>query len=119
MLSLSADELLTTTRSVRKRLDFDRPVDRPTIQQCLEIALQAPNGSNMNSWKWVIVDDPKIIRQASTLYRKGTEDFIATLGDAVGDNYAGAVHSRFRRYQRVGANTYCRICTVSPQCCFP
>lgn len=90
MLNLTADELLTTTRSVRKRLDFDRAVDRAVIQECLEIACQAPNGSNMNTWKWVIVDDPALIGKISDLYNQGTEDFIATMGDAVGENYIGA-----------------------------
>lgn len=47
MLELTPDELLTTTRSVRKRLDLDRPVEREVIEECLEIALQAPTGSNM------------------------------------------------------------------------
>ncbi|MGA1514201.1 MAG: nitroreductase, partial [Ilumatobacteraceae bacterium] len=44
MLGLSADEVLTTTRSVRKRLDFDRPVPRSTVLEALDIALQAPTG---------------------------------------------------------------------------
>ena len=90
MLNLSADQLLTTTRSVRKRLDFERPVDRAVIKQCLEIAFQAPNGSNLNTWKWLVVDDPALIEKVSKLYNQGTEDFIATMGDAVGDNYVGA-----------------------------
>ena len=90
MLNLTADELLTTTRSVRKRLDFDKAVDRTVIQECLEIAFQAPNGSNMNTWKWLIVDDPALIARISELYNQGTEDFIATMGDAVGENYIGA-----------------------------
>ena len=90
MLNLSADQLLTTTRSVRKRLDFDKPVDRAVIQECLEIAFQAPNGSNMNSWRWLVVDDPELIKKISVLYKKGTDDFVATLGDAVGDDYQGA-----------------------------
>lgn len=90
MLNLSADELLTTTRSVRKRLDFDKPVDRAVIEECLEVAFQAPNGSNMNTWRWVVVDDPELIKKISELYDKGTEDFIATLGDAIGEEYAGA-----------------------------
>ena len=89
MLNLTADQLLTTTRSVRKRLDFDRSVSRETIQQCLEIAFQAPNGSNLNTWKWLIVDDPVTIGKISELYNQGTEDFIATLGDAVGESYMG------------------------------
>jgi len=57
-LNLSADEVLATTRSVRKRLDFERPVDRAVILECLELALQAPTGSNRQGWQWVFVDDP-------------------------------------------------------------
>lgn len=90
MLNLSADELLTTTRSVRKRLDFDKPVSRQIVEQCLEIALQAPNGSNMNTWRWVLVDDPDVIAQMAALYCAGIDDFIATLGENVGDDYAGS-----------------------------
>lgn len=56
-LNLTADEVLTTTRSVRKRLDFDRPVERSVIDECLEIALQAPTGSNMQGWHFVFIDD--------------------------------------------------------------
>ena len=61
MLDLDADALLTTTRAVRKRLDFDRPVPREVIEECLAIALQAPNGGNMNNWRWIVVDDPSVI----------------------------------------------------------
>lgn len=57
-LNLSADELLTTTRAVRKRLDFDRPVEREVVMECLEIALQAPSGSNRQGWQFLFVDDP-------------------------------------------------------------
>jgi nitroreductase len=56
-LNLSADELLTTTRSVRKRLDFDKPVEREVVEECLEIAVQAPTGGNRQGWHWVAVDD--------------------------------------------------------------
>lgn len=56
-LQLSADDVLTTTRSVRKRLDFDRPVDRSVVEECLEIALQAPTGSNSQGWQFVVVED--------------------------------------------------------------
>ena len=56
-LNLSADELLTTTRSVRKRLDFDKPVERSVVEECIEIALQAPTGSNRQGWHWVVVED--------------------------------------------------------------
>jgi len=53
-----ADELLTTTRSVRKRLDLDRPVPLPLIEECLDVALQAPTGSNRQGWHFMIIDDP-------------------------------------------------------------
>ena len=56
-LNLSADEVLKTTRSVRKRLDFDKPVERSIVEECLEIALQAPTGSNSQGWHWIFVED--------------------------------------------------------------
>lgn len=56
-LNLSVDEVLTTTRSVRKRLDFDKPVPRDVLMECLELALQAPTGSNSQGWQWVFVED--------------------------------------------------------------
>ena len=53
----TVDHLLTTTRSVRKRLDLDRPVDLDVVHECLEIAIQAPTGSNAQGWRFVIVTD--------------------------------------------------------------
>jgi nitroreductase len=58
-LNLTADELLSTTRAVRKRLDFERPVEREVIEECLALALQAPTASNMQHWHWVFVSDPE------------------------------------------------------------
>ena len=58
-LNLSADELLSTTRSVRKRLDFDRPVDEKLITECLELAVQAPTGSNSQNWHFLVITDPE------------------------------------------------------------
>jgi len=57
-LKLSADEVLTTTRAVRKRLDFDRPVEMSVLRECLDIATQAPSGSNSQGWHFVLVTDP-------------------------------------------------------------
>ena len=68
-LNLTADEVLTTTRSVRKRLDFDRPVDRATVEECLEIALQAPTGSNRQGWHWVVVEDPTKKQAVADIYK--------------------------------------------------
>src|SRR5215204_2536537 len=68
-LDLSADEVLTTTRSVRKRLDFDRPVERAVVEECLEIAFQAPTGSNLQTWAWVVVEDQARRTALAEVYR--------------------------------------------------
>ena len=77
MLDLTPDQLLTTTRSVRKRLDFDRPVERETIEECVRIATQAPSGSNSQNWHWVFVDDPERKQAIADYYREG---FVAAYG---------------------------------------
>jgi nitroreductase len=68
-LNLSADEVLTTTRSVRKRLDFDKPVSREVLMECLDIALQAPTGSNAQGWQWMFVEDPAKKKALADIYR--------------------------------------------------
>jgi nitroreductase len=74
-LDLSIDTLLTTTRSVRKRLDLSRPVEPEVIRECLEIALQAPTASNSQEWQFVVVTDPQQRQALATLYRKGAERY--------------------------------------------
>lgn len=64
----TVDQLLTTTRSVRKRLDFDRPVPREVLARCLEIAIQAPTGSNAQGWRFVVVTDPDKRARLGELY---------------------------------------------------
>ncbi|MCL2585018.1 MAG: nitroreductase family protein [Streptosporangiales bacterium] len=68
-LNLSADEVLTTTRSVRKRLDLEKPVPREILNECLEIALQAPTGSNQQGWQFMFVDDPDKKKALADIYR--------------------------------------------------
>src|SRR5436305_9447621 len=72
-LDLSADELLTTTRSVRKRLDLDRPVEREVVEECLHLALQAPSGGNRQAWHWVFVTEPGAKKVIAEHYRTGFE----------------------------------------------
>ena len=67
-VELTNDELLTTTRTVRRRLDLQRPVEREVIEECLEIAVQAPTGSNRQEWHWVFVTDPDKKRALGELY---------------------------------------------------
>ena len=71
----SIDELLTTTRSVRKRLDLTRPVGRDVILECLRVAMQAPTASNAQDWRWLVITDAdkraaiaKIYRSIGSLY---------------------------------------------------
>ena len=70
-LDLTADEVLTTTRSVRKRLDLTRPVPRELLLECVEIALQAPTGSNSQGWAWMFVEDPAKKQAIADIYRRG------------------------------------------------
>ena len=76
ILDLSIDTLLTTTRSVRKRLDLSRPVEPEVIRECLELAIQAPTGSNAQSWHFVVVTDPQQRQALAALYRKGAARYI-------------------------------------------
>jgi nitroreductase len=69
-LGLTADEVLTTTRSVRKRLDFERPVERSVVEECLDIALQAPSGSNRQGWHFVIVEDETKKQAIADIYAR-------------------------------------------------
>ncbi|BBZ05739.1 nitroreductase [Mycolicibacterium chitae] len=75
-LNLSVDEVLTTTRSVRKRLDFDKPVPREVIMECLELALQAPTGSNAQGWQWVFVEDPAKKKALADIYRSNATPYL-------------------------------------------
>ena len=72
---MDAQTVLTTTRSVRKRLDFDRPVPRELLLECLEVAVQAPTGSNSQGWQFVIVTDPEKKRAIGEWYRESWYEY--------------------------------------------
>ncbi len=72
VLDLSIDELLTTTRAVRKRLDLTRPVEPEVIRECLSLALQAPTPGSQQNWHFIVVTDPSQREALATLYRKST-----------------------------------------------
>lgn len=95
-LNLSVDELLTTTRSVRKRLDFEKPVSREVLMECLDLALQAPTGSNAQDWQWVFVEDPAKKTALADIYRSNANPYLdqpkPQRGD-IRDEQIGAVMS--------------------------
>jgi nitroreductase len=70
ILDLSPDQLLSTTRAVRKRLDLSRPVEQEVIRECIELATQAPTGSNSQQWHFVVVTDAEKRKALGDLYRK-------------------------------------------------
>lgn len=71
----TVDHLLTTTRTVRKRLDLTRPVPHDIIQQCIELATQAPAGGNISQYHFVVVTDPAKRAGLAALYRKAYSEF--------------------------------------------
>jgi nitroreductase len=75
---LSADDVLATTRAVRRRLDLRRPVERELIRDCLRLAVQAPTSTNTQNWHFVVVTDAGVRAALAELYR------------AVWTSYAGA-----------------------------
>src|SRR6202521_5274036 len=82
---MDAQTVLTTTRSVRKRLDFDRPVPRELLLECLEVAVQAPTGSNSQGWQFVIVTEADKKQAIGELYRKSWYAYAANRGQRYAD----------------------------------
>jgi nitroreductase len=77
LLPLSADQVLTSTRAVRKRLDLDRPVDRSVIEECLTIAQQAPSASNRQHWHFLVVTEPAKKAALAAVYARGRATMMA------------------------------------------
>lgn len=100
ILDLSIDELLTTTRAVRQRLDLTRPVEPEVIQECLSLAVQAPTPGGMQNWHFVVVTDPSQREALATLYRKsarssgGQEDMLKQMIAVAADEKEAAYLTR-------------------------
>ncbi len=99
-LNLSVDEVLTTTRAVRKRLDFEKPVEPEIIKECLEAAIQSPTGSNAQSWQWLVVTDPEKRTALADLYKQGW-DLYGQLEGNVQTAYKGDEEDRIAQQNRV------------------
>lgn len=101
-LPLGPDELLTTTRTVRKRLDLSRPVPLDIVRDCLEIALQAPSGSNRQGWHWLVVTDAGLRAEIGRHYAEVGERYFASAESA--GNLATDDPARAATQRRVGTS---------------
>lgn len=81
----TVDELLSTTRAVRKRLDLTRPVEREVILECLQLAMQAPTASNEQSWRWMVVTDADKRAAIAEIYRSVGEEYLAHAATTASD----------------------------------
>lgn len=104
-LDLTPDELLSTTRAVRKRLDLERPVPLEVIRECIELAVQAPSGSNRQGWHWVVVTDPAQRRALGELYRAAFDEYAAS-GHFPGNQLSGDTEADAVRQRVAGSARY-------------
>lgn len=90
ILPLTPDQVLSTTRSVRRRLDLTRPVEHEVLEACLTLAQQAPRASNIESRRFVVVSDSEKKRALADLWRRGMEGYLnrggTRSGGDTGDN---------------------------------
>jgi len=113
-LPLTPDELLTTTRSVRKRLDLTRPVPLELIRECLEVAMQAPSASNRQAWQWMVITEESIRRVIGDYYRRAVASYLKSPRSAAAlfadDPERNAVQ------QRVGESAPPQRLVTTPTC---
>ncbi|HEY3994999.1 MAG TPA: nitroreductase family protein [Mycobacterium sp.] len=89
----SVDELLTTTRSVRKRLDLTRPVGRDVILECIQLAMQAPTASNTQDWRWLVITDADKRAAIADIYRSVGAEYLAYAAKEVSDPQTQRVYA--------------------------
>jgi len=106
ILDLSIDALLTTTRTVRKRLDLARPVEPEVIRECLELALQAPTASYSQDWHFVVVTDPQQRQALATLYRKGAARYMELMAPVFQQRMASSEQEGSTLSRIIGSGQY-------------
>jgi len=106
ILDLSIDALLTTTRTVRKRLDLARPVEPEVIRECLELALQAPTASYSQDWHFVVVTDPQQRQALATLYRKGAARYMELMAPVFQQRMASSEQEGSTLARIIGSGQY-------------
>jgi nitroreductase len=87
------DRLLTTTRSVRRRLDLERAVDPRVVLDCIRLAVQAPTAGNEELWRWVVVTDPLRRAELARIYRAAGLDWLRSALAEAADEQAERVYS--------------------------
>jgi nitroreductase len=70
----SIDWVLSTTRTVRRRLDLERAVDLGVVRECLTLALQAPTGGDLQGWRWIVITDPAVKAGVRDLYVESLDE---------------------------------------------
>ncbi|MGV1048474.1 MAG: nitroreductase family protein [Solirubrobacterales bacterium] len=106
LLPLSAEQLLMTTRGVRKRLDFSRPVERDVLRACVAAALQAPSGSNRWALQFVIVTDPERRAALGEAYRKGYDTYRSLDGVYIGSVAKGSAERDIQQQRTASSADY-------------
>ncbi len=89
----SVDHVLATTRAVRRRLDFDRPVPREVLLECIELAQQAPTGGNRQGWRFLIVTDQDLRSEIADLYREASLAILQRRRDSANDDQTRRVYA--------------------------
>ena len=103
LVVVDPDELLMTTPSVRRRLDLERPVDRALVEECLDVAVHAPNGSNQQPYRFVCIDDPARKVAIAEIYRSAMDAFVnRPRTEAAEDN----VDRTTAQQQRIAASVF-------------
>src|SRR5205807_8644130 len=89
----TVDELLSTTRAVRKRLDLTRPVGREVMLECIQLAMQAPTGSNAQDWRWLVITDADKRAAIADIYRSIGAEYLAYAAENTSDPQTQRVYS--------------------------
>lgn len=76
MSKMEINWALSTTRSVRRRLDFDKPVERELIFQCIDVATQAPTGMNAENWRFLIIEELALKQKIAEVYRDSLQHLV-------------------------------------------